>query len=723
MSFAAPWMLWALPAAALPVVIHLLRRRRFDRVPWAAMEFLRRAARRTRRRVLLEDLLLLTLRTAAVLLAVLALARPGAEEVPKLLTGAAHSEILVLDASLSMRHAAGGVSAFERARDRAAELLDESVAAEGGRAALVTAGLVAERRAAGDPGEVRAALLELSEAGFGRGDLAGALEAARRTAEGFLDGPPPRVTVFTDLQTAAWAGESEVFPALQRLTAMGVAVDLVDVGAPVRDNVAVVEWSASRRRLVRGDVLELTARVRNFGDRETAVVGEAYLDGDRFARRSEPLAPDASVEWTFSVSPEAAGLRAVELRIGHDALLADDARALVVEVVEAVPVVLVGEPARPGHPPTVADSLAGFLDLGEDAPLGVAQVRPGRLSARDLEDADVVVLADPGPLDAPAVEALIRFLGRGGGVLVALGPETGALELEPLLRALDVTVEIGSPLATEAPHARLAIADPDHPALRFFTDPRWRPLLTEVPIRTFRPLRPDPADASARVVLRFRREGAPDDEAEAALVEVTPPGGGRLVLYGAPPDPRWNRFEEVPGGTLPFLFDLVFALTPPPTVPAAVEVGAPLEARLTRPPTEVVLRDPDGTAFPVRTELAVTEEGERIRLRALDRASRPGVWRADARLLEPDGSELERALRWAVVTPPAESDLRPVLPAVLAERLPDGVRVVGSGGDDGAESPPPQLRADLSLLLWRVVLVLFGAETLLAAFLDRRRRR
>ena len=72
----AAFALAGLLAAAGPVVIHLLNRRRFRVVEWGAMAFLRRAATRSRRAVKLRDLLLLILRTAAILLFGLALARP-----------------------------------------------------------------------------------------------------------------------------------------------------------------------------------------------------------------------------------------------------------------------------------------------------------------------------------------------------------------------------------------------------------------------------------------------------------------------------------------------------------------------------------------------------------------------------------------------------------------------------------------------------------------------
>src|SRR5580658_9234626 len=78
-GFGSPLMLWGLAAGAVPVLIHLLYRRRFHTVPWAAMRFLLAATRKQSRRMKLEQLLLLVIRTLIVLCVALALSRPSAE--------------------------------------------------------------------------------------------------------------------------------------------------------------------------------------------------------------------------------------------------------------------------------------------------------------------------------------------------------------------------------------------------------------------------------------------------------------------------------------------------------------------------------------------------------------------------------------------------------------------------------------------------------------------
>src|SRR5438132_809222 len=58
-----------------PIIIHLINRMRFKRVRWAAMEFLLKSQKRNRRKLIIEQLILLALRCLLVLLAGLLLAR------------------------------------------------------------------------------------------------------------------------------------------------------------------------------------------------------------------------------------------------------------------------------------------------------------------------------------------------------------------------------------------------------------------------------------------------------------------------------------------------------------------------------------------------------------------------------------------------------------------------------------------------------------------------
>jgi hypothetical protein len=104
--FASPSLLWWGLAAAIPILIHLLSRRKYRETSWAAMHFLLAALRKQARRIRLEQLLLLAMRTAILLLLALALAEPlirgAAPDDPAGARGGRTHWVLIFDASYSM---------------------------------------------------------------------------------------------------------------------------------------------------------------------------------------------------------------------------------------------------------------------------------------------------------------------------------------------------------------------------------------------------------------------------------------------------------------------------------------------------------------------------------------------------------------------------------------------------------------------------------------------
>jgi Mg-chelatase subunit ChlD len=114
-------MLLGLAATAVPIIIHLLSRQRHVDVTWAAMRFLITAESRNRRRLQLEDLLLLALRCAAIAAVVIAAAGPtlGRAVVGR----GAVTAVLVIDQSASMSGNDGVASRFDHAKAAATSVI------------------------------------------------------------------------------------------------------------------------------------------------------------------------------------------------------------------------------------------------------------------------------------------------------------------------------------------------------------------------------------------------------------------------------------------------------------------------------------------------------------------------------------------------------------------------------------------------------------------------
>src|SRR5438094_1454869 len=110
-SFVTPSFLAAgLLLASLPIIIHILNRRRYKIVHWAAMEYLLAAMKKNRRRLKFEQWLLLATRCAVLLFLGLALARPlgcAGNSVAALAAERTGLHVFIIDNSYSMAYEAG----------------------------------------------------------------------------------------------------------------------------------------------------------------------------------------------------------------------------------------------------------------------------------------------------------------------------------------------------------------------------------------------------------------------------------------------------------------------------------------------------------------------------------------------------------------------------------------------------------------------------------------
>jgi hypothetical protein len=185
-------------AVAVPLLLHFMRRRIDIRREFPAARYLLRAEKENVRRLKLRNLLLMLLRTLAILFLALAAARPiasllGSGHVPTALA-------VVIDNSMSSGAIVDGTPLLARLKAQARSVIEGG--ASNDEVWLVTAdGIVA-----GGARNVVLDAVERVEALGGRGDVAGAIaraaglvRAARLSAS--------TVVVVTDAQSSQWPGD------------------------------------------------------------------------------------------------------------------------------------------------------------------------------------------------------------------------------------------------------------------------------------------------------------------------------------------------------------------------------------------------------------------------------------------------------------------------------------------------------------------------------------
>lgn len=494
-------LLSAAVLAAVPVLIHLLNRRRPRDEMLPTMKFLAVGLAGSARRFRLRHFLVLALRVAAVLLIVATLARPAYRGALPFRKGAAPvNAVIVIDNSLSMAYETSGVTRFGEARLLARDILRSL--APGSRVGLVVTGLgprgePLDREPTFDLDSVRDALDSLELSAWG-GDCLLSLAAAFSMVSDPSDQSRleagAEVYVITDLLAHSWQGPAP-------LTApAGASTIVLDVGSESNANCSLSDIETARVAFPAGAVSVRTTV--NGCDLATRRLVEAHLDSAKRAERLVDMPPHSvvSADFEIPVSSAPSARQGWVVLIDSDPVLADNTRYFTVQPARPLSCVLLYGP--PSSPPGAAFYVANALEppaLKGASFASVSTVSVDALNRSDLRSADVAVLVDAPKLSSDASAALAELVAAGGGLVVFLPENLSPLSYNPLVAPL-LGVSLEEPASVESVPLNISVIEFDHPMLSAFREGRngnlalarfyrWRRFTSAAPAAARSPLR------------------------------------------------------------------------------------------------------------------------------------------------------------------------------------------------------------------------------------------
>jgi len=725
----------AFAVAAIPIIIHLLNRRRLRKLDWAAMEFLLAALKRTRRRVRIEQLILLMVRIAMMIVLALFLARPmlSDSEFSWLASALKKEEkIFVLDDSLSMarRHTDGNV--FDRAADAVSTELNRLGRR---RAGDIVSLMRASQSDTPPPGvfinQESSAELEQTVKSFTptstRMDVAKALESiAQKSATATTGGPqhPRSISIVTDLRSVDWTdgagGPSEaISQALTRLSSNeenAPRIIIYDVGSDDTSNVAITEVALEGGKPTVGIPTEVRVKVRNFGrdpvsamrlqmsfgavsDEDTGAgsTGTGAVTGTALAPSIERLqggeTTTASIPCTFRkpgqywAKVEVSGSGSSGNR---DSLPEDNTLSFVVDVVEATDVLLIsGEPSSERWEGET-DFLVSVLDPDGEAKEGI---RPTITSEdnppeESLDKFVVIYLANVHSLPEAFRRRVGRYVRDGGSLVIFLGDQVDQAEYLRQFGVADGPADDAHPWRDLLPARLTEITGGEltnvglspsyeHPYFRNLRG-EAEPYLQQVSFHKYWTLEPLP---TTRILARF------EDGSESPAIVERAIEDGRVILFASSADDEWHDWPR--NGTFVVLQrDILESI-------ARARGGA--EQRLAGDPIELPIdvskhklearfrapdypRTPEGTLRaapkPASSDAATGDDSSGDFQLSLDRKTTlaSGLFRL---ALSPRGGGDDEWRAVAIRSDPAESDMTRITASGIEELYPDfDIRVI-----------------------------------------------
>jgi hypothetical protein len=673
MSFLNPWLLVGIAGVASPIIIHLLAKKQIKRVVWAAMRFLKVTVDRNKRKMNIEDILLLILRCLILALLAFALARPSLREGGFGGFGGDEAAILLVDNSGSMSATDGAVSRFEKAQKAAGQILDGLPA--GSRVAVW---LVSDtvRESVSEPArDLALARKSIREAK--RTDQGTEWQSALRRAVEMLKKQPgvhKHIYAVTDGQAAGWKGVGEIRTQLEAVK-REMRATLVLTTEGEQGNLGITDVRLATALPTVNQPLRFEVSVANFGPAEAGGVAVSLAIDDEPPAEEQMLDTIAVGGAPKSLSLFATfrepGFHTVTARLHSDRCPFDDQRSFALRVIDEVNVLLVdGDPGAEPRDSEVfylRNALTPVpLELRDRFFIKTRTVTGAEFEKTALRDFNAVVLANVVDLSPLAADALQAYVRGGGGLLVFPGSRISVPFYNGLLlgeRSLlpaafgPVRGENLDETRAERPDKffRLQAKDYAHRIVELWKDPASGSLASAQFYRAFtlQPAKQSdvPGDAGLPAVVLSFADGEP------ALME-RPFGLGRVVQFSSTADGAWSDLPVRPI-FLPLMHrTLGFLLA---------RTGDRLNVHAGTPFTHTVTAERAGKSYTV-TEPGAKPGTSRTRT-VMAKSGTPQIEEADSSVAGAYAvhftEETGNAVRFAAASDPGESDLHELSTADL----------------------------------------------------------
>ena len=538
MAFLAPLFFAALLTFAIPILIHLTQRERKQVVEFPSLMFLEKIPYQSVRRRRIRDWPLLAMRLAAILLIVLAFARPFFDRPIVALANVSgpREVVILLDRSYSM----GYGDRWTRAQAEARQVVQGLTSTDHATLVLFGTSAQAEVRATAELSRVTAAI-DAAKVSAEATRYAPALKLAQRVlAESTLQSR--EVVMISDFQRSGWVRDENL-----RLPE-GTTFRTVPIADAQTPNLTVSNVLPQRSTFSGQERITVAANVINRGPSAVNNVRVTLeLDGRAVEAQTVSVQPGAPAAISFQPFTLGRAYTRGTVRIGDDALKQDNTFHFVVSPAQRLSVLLV-EPSRASREASLY--LQKALSIGS-APAFQVDMRDGEsIGSTDLDRHRVVILNDVAALSSGA--ELKAFVSKGGGLLVVLGERANwGTDSNDLLPGLP-----GNVVDRTGRGGALAELDFSHPVLELFKAPRSGNPLTA---RFFRyraiTMKPEPAGdkegepaPSRRVIARF-------DDGAVAMAERRI-GSGNVLLWASTLDNYWNDLALKPV-YLPFVHEII----------------------------------------------------------------------------------------------------------------------------------------------------------------------
>ena len=420
MTFLNSIILYGIALASIPILIHLLTRRKKEIINFSSLRFLKILESKRIKKLRIQQIILLILRTLIILLIIIAFSRPALKETSAGKTGdhIKTSAVIILDNSLSSMVGGGNEQLYDNIKSCADEIIKSF---QENDEIYVTTVSESERLKSMNPifdKNKSMLLINDSKPSYLSADLNEIIDDAEQLLFESKN-YNKEIFVCTDLQNTNFSSKKErkIIPEAPSRTKLFILTD----SQSKKDNVSIENVRLRNQILQKNKEIEIETVISNFMEKPVSdLIVNLYLGGRRTAQRTISIDKRSSGVITFSVIPEISGLISGFVEIEADLLEEDNKRFFDLFIPERIEVLLVsGKEDSENY-----IKLALHPEKSDSSTIRLTQVNPSGFSTAEIKDYEVVIFDNVKNILDSDIQRLKNFLKSGKGIIIFPGDQT-----------------------------------------------------------------------------------------------------------------------------------------------------------------------------------------------------------------------------------------------------------------------------------------------------------
>lgn len=434
MTFLNPLVLFGLLAASIPIIIHLLNLRKLKIVEFSSLQFLKEMQKNKMRKIKIKQILLLILRTLAIIFLVLAFSRPTIREINLAGFGSEvkNTIVILIDDTPSMSVADKKGEYFLQAKKIALRILEATE--EGDEIYLLKFSELSPQKNEFNQMSKNLANREIEN--YGLSDISRNFLDVFISVSKILEQSKnlsKEIFILTDLQETNFPENEILNLKFDRVIDRNTRIYIFKIGEKQAYNISIDSLSITNRIFEINKPINVSTSITNHSEEDgTNINSNLYFNNKKVAQKGIDLKKNSSGIFSFTGQLKDYGFNLARLEIEDDDMIKDNVRYLNYYVPDKVKVLMVSE--NPQDLIYVNLVLSQSIDDNSQPIFSITQTSSQFFNSFKPENFDVLVISSPEKIFN--LNLLKDYLSRGGAAVIFPGmnssPVSFSRALEPL---------------------------------------------------------------------------------------------------------------------------------------------------------------------------------------------------------------------------------------------------------------------------------------------------